>query len=145
MKNETIDYSKLSNVERMQRADDSWNNQDWDTFSLLHDEDCVVYWPGREADPTRGVHDHRLEAERFAVAFPDNQVHNRPYHMVFGEGDFSCFVTKFTGTFTGPFEQADGNIVQPTGESFEITFSTAARWRDGKIVEEYSSGTTPPS
>ncbi len=31
----------------------------------------------------------------------------------------------------------DGTVIQPTGKSFDVVFSTAARWRDGKIVEEY--------
>ena len=43
----------------------------------------------------------------------------------------------FTGTFTGPLELPDGTVIEPTGKSFEVDFSTIARWRDGKIVEEY--------
>ncbi len=43
----------------------------------------------------------------------------------------------FTGTFTGPLELPDGTVIEPTGKSFEIVFSTIARWRDGRIVEEY--------
>jgi Na+/H+ antiporter NhaA len=46
-------------------------------------------------------------------------------------------VTSFTGTFTGPLELPDGTAIELTGESFDVMFSTIARWRDGKIVEEY--------
>ena len=28
-------------------------------------------------------------------------------------------------------------MIQPTGKSFDVLYSTAARWKDGKIVEEY--------
>ncbi len=28
-------------------------------------------------------------------------------------------------------------VIQPTGKLFDVLYSTAARWRDGKIVEEY--------
>jgi hypothetical protein len=28
-------------------------------------------------------------------------------------------------------------VIEPTGKSFEVVFSTVARWRDGKIVQEY--------
>jgi hypothetical protein len=28
-------------------------------------------------------------------------------------------------------------VIEPTGKAFEVVFSTIARWRDGKIVEEY--------
>jgi SnoaL-like polyketide cyclase len=44
---------------------------------------------------------------------------------------------QFTGTFTGPLELPDGTVIQPTGKSFDVFFSTTARWRNGKIVEEY--------
>ena len=96
------------NTERMQQTDDAWNGRDWDAFDMLHDPECVVYWPGREADPTRGGQDHRAEAIAFCDAFPDNKVKNRPYDVLFGEGDFTCFVTRFTGTFTAPMKQPGG-------------------------------------
>jgi ketosteroid isomerase-like protein len=28
-------------------------------------------------------------------------------------------------------------VIQPTGKPFDVFFSTTARWRNGKIVEEY--------
>jgi ketosteroid isomerase-like protein len=40
---------------------------------------------------------------------------------------------------------ADGMLVEATGESFEVVFSTVARWRDGRIVEEYLAYDTPAS
>ncbi|MCU1489190.1 MAG: hypothetical protein JWM85_595 [Acidimicrobiaceae bacterium] len=125
------------NAQRMQRVDDSWNARDWDTFDGLHDADCTVYWPGREADPTRGGPAHRAESVAFCEAFPDNQVHNRPYDMLLGEGDFTSFVTRFTGTFTEPLKQPDGTVIAPTGKAFDLLFSTSAKWRDGRIIEEY--------
>ena len=125
------------NTERMQQTDDAWNGRDWDAFDMLHDPECVVYWPGREADPTRGGQDHRAEAIAFCDAFPDNKVKNRPYDVLFGEGDFTCFVTRFTGTFTAPMKQPDGSVIEPTGKSFDVLYSTAAKWRDGRIIEEY--------
>ena len=57
--------------------------------------------------------------------------------MLFGDGDYTCFVTRFTGTFTAPLELPDGNIIEPTGKAFDVLYSTTARWKDGKIVEEY--------
>jgi ketosteroid isomerase-like protein len=70
------------------------------------------------------------------VAFPDNQV-KHPYDLLFGDGDVTGFVTQMTGTFTGRLELPDGTVIEPTGKSFDLSFSTLARWRDGKIVEEY--------
>jgi predicted ester cyclase len=125
-----------SNFERMYALDEAWNAQDWETFDAYHDQEVVVYWPGREQTPTLGLLDHRAESERFCVAFPDNKV-KHPYGMLFGDGDFTAFVTQMTGTFTGPLELPDGTRIEPTGKSFDLSFSTIARWRNGKIVEEY--------
>src|SRR5437660_2720571 len=92
----------LTNVERMYALDEAWNARDWDTFDAYHDQsDVVVYWPERRATPTMGGRNHRAEAERFCRAFPDNKVHH-PYQVLFGDADFTSFVTRFTGSFTGP-------------------------------------------
>ena len=127
----------VTNLERMYALDEAWNARDWDTFDAYHDQsEVLVYWPGSEGDPTRGGPDHRTESERFCAAFPDNKV-KHPYDILFGDGEYTAFVTRFTGTFTGPLELPDGTVIQPTGKSFEVMFSTIARWRDGRIVEEY--------
>jgi hypothetical protein len=133
----TVTTTQATNAERMQKLDDAWNARDWDTFDAYHDSNAVVvYWPGQD-DPTRGGHDHGAEAIRFCSAFPDNRVHNQPYDILFGDGDFTCFVTRFTGTFTAPLELPDGTTIQPTGKSFDVLYSTTAKWNNGKIVEEY--------
>jgi hypothetical protein len=87
--------------------------------------------------PTYGGHDHRAEAQRFCAAFPDNRVHNQPYAILLAERDYTCFVTRFTGTFTSPLELPDANSIQPTGKAFDVLYSTTARWKDGRIIEEY--------
>jgi hypothetical protein len=116
--------------------DEAWNARDWSTFDAYHDhDDVVVYWPGRSM-PSFGGPDHRAESERFWRAFPDNKV-KHPYDILFGEGGYTCFVTRFTGTFSGPLELPDGTVVQPTGKSFDVLYSTTAHWLNGKIVEEY--------
>ena len=125
-----------TNYERMYALDEAWNTQDWETFDAYHDQDVVVYWPGREQTPTLGLPDHRAESQRFCVAFPDNKV-KHPYDMLFGDGDFTAFVTQMTGAFTGPLELPDGTRIEPTSKSFDVSFATIARWRNGKIVEEY--------
>ena len=127
----------VSNSERTYALDEAWNARDWDTFDAYHDQsDVVVYWPGRESTPTLGGPDHRAESERFCAAFPDNKV-KHPYDILFGEGEYTAFLAPFTGTFTERLELPDGTVIEPTGKSFEVMFSTIAHWRDGLIVEEY--------
>jgi hypothetical protein len=36
-----------------------------------------------------------------------------------------------------PPKQPDRTTIQPTGKPFDVLYSTAARRKDGKIVEEY--------
>ena len=123
------------NLQLMQTLDDSWNNQDWDTFSKRHAENTVVYWPG-QPEPTRGLHDHKAEAIAFFKTFPDNHIENRPYKVLIGQGDWTCSIARFTGTMKGPMTGSDGKQIAPTNKSFEVDFCTVAHWQNGEIVEE---------
>ena len=123
------------NMELMQTLDDSWNNQDWDTFDKRHTHEVVVRWPAQPA--TLGVKDHRAEGIQMFKTFPDNHVGNRPYKTLFASGDWTCSIARFTGTMKGSMMGPDGKEIPPTGKSFEVDFCTVARWdSDGQIVEE---------
>ena len=126
----------MEDTERMQQTDDAWNSGTGkrSTGSTIPTARCT----GRAGKgPDARWPDHRAEAIVFCDAFPDNKVKNRPYDVLFGEGDFTCFVTRFTGTFTAPLKQPDGSVIEPTGKSFDVLYSTAAKWHDGRIIEEY--------
>jgi len=125
--------SEKTNMELMQTLDDSWNNQDWDTFEKRHKTDTVVRWPAQP--PTHGVHNHRAESEQMFKTFPDNRVENRPYKVFFANGDWTCSIARFHGTMKGPMVMGDKTI-PPNGKRFEVDFCTVARWREGQIVEE---------
>jgi len=123
------------NKDLMKTLDDAWNSQDWDTFEERHAENVAVFWPG-QPNPTRGVRNHRAESIEFFKAFPDNHIVNNPYKILFVNGDYTCSVADFTGTFKGPMKGLDGQIIQPTNRKFQIEFCTVAKWKDGKITEE---------
>jgi predicted ester cyclase len=124
------------NKQLMITLDDSWNSQDWDTFNKRHYEEVAVYWPG-QPEPTRGLEAHQAEAEQFFKTFPDNRVGNHPYQVLFGEGDWTCSISIFTGTMTGPMPGPDGNDIQPTNKKFKVEFCTVAHWNEkGEITEE---------
>ena len=129
------DTNGLSNLELMRTLDDSWNAQDWDTFEKRHAKDTVVDWPG-QADPTRGVKNHRAESVEFFKTFPDNHLINHPYKVEIAQGEWTCTVADFYGTMTGPMKEPDGKIIAPTGKKFHVEFCTVAHWKDGQIVEE---------
>jgi ketosteroid isomerase-like protein len=123
------------NKDLMKTLDDAWNSQDWDTFEERHAENVAVFWPG-QPNPTRGVRNHQAESIEFFKAFPDNHIVNNPYKILFVNGDYTCSVADFTGTFKGPMKGLDGQIIQPTNRKFQIEFCTVAKWKDGKITEE---------
>ena len=124
------------NLQLMQTLDDAWNKQDWDTFSKRHAQDTVVYWPGKP-EPTRGVQDHKAESSAFFQTFPDNHIENRPYKVLFGQGEWTCSIARFTGTMKGPMTGPDGKQHPPTNKSFAVDFCTVARWQNGQIAEEH--------
>jgi predicted ester cyclase len=123
------------NKELMITLDDAWNEQDWDVFNDRHANNVAVYWPG-QPHPTRGVHNHRQEAIEFFKIFPDNHLTNNPYKTLIAEGDYTCSVADFTGTFKGPMKGPDGKMIQPTNKKFQLEFCTVAYWKGMAIVEE---------
>jgi ketosteroid isomerase-like protein len=127
--------SAEENMRLMKTLDDAWNAQDWDTFDSRHAENVVVYWPG-QPEPTRGGPAHRTESIEFFKTFPDNHVGNDPYKVLFGQGEWTCSVARFTGTMKGPMKRPDGTTIPPTNKSFEVEFCTVAHWQNGRIVEE---------
>jgi hypothetical protein len=71
--------------------------------------------------------------------FPDVHVHNDPYPIQFGGGDWTTVITRATGTFTGDMALPDDKVIAPTGKAFDVTFATTAK-RDGDLLlEEFVS------
>src|SRR5213083_1394763 len=107
-------------LELMQTLDDAWNKQDWQVFRQRHAADTAVYWPG-QPEPTRGRPNHESEAKEFFKTFPDNHLINRPYKILFADGNHTCSVADFYGTM----------------KSFHVEFCAAATWNEkGEITEE---------
>jgi ketosteroid isomerase-like protein len=123
------------NMRLMKTLDDAWNAQDWDTFDSRHAKNVAVYWPG-QPEPTRGGPAHRAESIEFFKTYPDNHIDNDPYKVLFGQGEWTCSVARFTGTMKGPMKGPDGTMIAPTNKKFEVEFCTVAHWQNGKIVEE---------
>jgi hypothetical protein len=126
-------------AELMQTLDDAWNagpnSKLWETFRKRHTEDVAVYWPG-QPEPTRGRHNHDLEAVEFFKTFPDNHLINRPYKIFFAAGNHTCSVADFTGTMKGPMKMG-AKTIPATNRSFKVEFCTLATWNDrGEIIEE---------
>jgi SnoaL-like polyketide cyclase len=130
-----VEVSAEENMQLMKALDDAWNSRDWETFKKRHAENVTVYWPA-QAEPTRGREPHHLESVEFCTTFPDNRVKNDPYDIIFGQDDWTCMVTRFSGTMTGPMKRPDGETIPPTNKGFDVEFCTVAHWQNGEIVVE---------
>ena len=89
------------------------------------------------AEPIRGREAHAAAMDAMVRAFPDVHVYNDPYPLQFGQDDWMTVVTRATGTFSGEMQTPDGKVIPSTGKSFDLTFSTTARWEGDQLVEEY--------
>jgi hypothetical protein len=120
----------------MKQGDDAFNRGDFEAMSAVHDENIVCHMMGN-ASPLKGDNTHRQAMQGMMRAFPDVHVHNDPYPIQFGQGDWTTVVTRTTGTFTGEMTGPDGKRVPPTGKGFDLLFTTIAKWNGDKLAEEW--------
>jgi hypothetical protein len=88
-------------------------------------------------EPIRGEPAHAAAMNEMIRIFPDVHVHSDPYPIQFGSGDWITVVTRTTGTFKGEMKLPDGKVIAPTGKSFNLSFTTTARWDGDVLIEEY--------
>jgi len=128
--------SVAHNLRLMKRGDDGYNARDWDvTLNQLQHPDVVVHQIGTPV--TRGLAAHLADMNRWISSYPDMRVHNNPYDIQFGQGEWTVAIGKLSGTFTEPLNLPDGTVVPPTGKAFTTFFTTIARWQDDQTVEQY--------
>lgn len=63
-------------------------------------------------------------------------IDNGPYPLVFGQGDWTCAVSRLTGTTNYLMKGLDGNMLQPTNQNFEIEVCIVTCSKNGEIVEQ---------
>ena len=124
------------NLALMKRGDDAFNSRDVAAMNAIHHPDMIAHVTG-SAEPILGREAHAEMIQQMLGIFPDVHVYNDPYPLQFGSGDWITVVTRSTGTFTGEMVLPDGNVIAPTGNAFDLTFSTTARWEGDRLIEEY--------
>ncbi len=120
----------------MKKGDDAFNRQDIAAMNAAHHPDMIAHVTGNEK-PINGRDAHAAAMAGMFRAFPDVHIHNDPYPVQFGDGDWMTVVTRATGTFSGEMVLPDGKVIPGTGKSFDLTFSTTARWEGELLVEEW--------
>ncbi len=120
----------------MKQGDDAFNRQDIAAMDAAHHPDMIAYVTGSDK-PLQGREEHAAAMQRMFRAFPDVHVHNDPYPIQFGDGDWMTVVCKVTGTFSGEMVLPDGTTLPGTGKSFALDFSTTAKWAGDLLLEEH--------
>lgn len=63
-------------------------------------------------------------------------IDNGPYPAVFGQGDWTCAVSRLTVMTNDSMKSLDGNGIQPTNQKFEIEVCIVTCSKNGEIVEQ---------
>jgi hypothetical protein len=121
----------------MKKGDDAFNARDAAGMDAVHDPNMIAFVTGN-AEPIYGRAAHAAAMKQFVRSFPDVHVHNDPYPIQFGGGDWITVVTRVTGTFTGEMKLPNGTVVPPTGKAFDVEFAQTVKW-DGDLLIEISA------
>jgi hypothetical protein len=121
----------------MKRGDDAFNARDFEGMKAVHHPKMVAHVPGNP-EPVRGQAAHAAMIKEMFRMFPDVHVHNDPYPIQFGSGDWTTVITRTTGTFAGEMILLGGRIIPPTGKKFDLDFVTTAKWDGDILIEEFA-------
>jgi hypothetical protein len=123
--------------ERLRRFDSLdfqfYSYQKWDSFAISHDANIKVFYP--DGTTTTGLPTHVDQLTPLLAFAPDTKVTKHP--VAFGSGEWTAVIGEMEGTFTKPMNIGNGKTIPPTGKKFKLSSSTIARWKDGKMIEEY--------
>ena len=130
----TTDSSRTARLlALMKKGDDAFNARDFAAVDEVHHPDMVAYITGL-AEPVYGKQAHGAAMRQMLRMFPDMHVHNDPYPVQFGSGDWITVVTNVTGTFTGEMPLSDGPVIPPTGKSFDVEFAQTVKFKGDQLI-----------
>jgi hypothetical protein len=121
----------------MKKGDDVFNARDFEGMKAVHHPQMLAHVTGK-AEPIKGQPAHAAMIKEMFRIFPDVHVHNDPYPIQFGSGDWITVITRTTGTFTGEMILPDGKVIAPTGKAFDLDFATTAKWDGDLLIEEFA-------
>ena len=116
----------------MKRGDDAFNTRDFAAINAIHHPDMIAHITGN-AQPIYGRTAHTAAIQEMLRMFPDVHVHNNPYSIQFGSGNWITVISRATGTFRGEMVLPDGKVIAPTGKAFDVEFGQTVKW-DGDLL-----------
>lgn len=105
--------------------DDPGDVPEEDTFNHLQAKNTLEYWLGQ-----RFPAECRLDQRAEAVSDNDG------YKVTFGQGDWTCTVSRLTGMTNLSMKAMDGNVVEPPSNKFDIEVCTVTQRKNGEIIEQ---------
>ena len=112
-------------LELLITLDDPGDGSEEDTFNHLQAEKTLEYWLGQRFPAWR-----RLDQRPEAVS------NNDAYKVTFGQGDWTCTLSRLTVTTNDSMKSLNGNVIEPLNKIFDIEVCTVTRWKNGEIVEQ---------
>jgi len=111
---------------------EAFNNRDMKRIGEIHAENVVVHNP--DGTKTAPFPPHEKELQFLFDTF-DFKVAE---HIVgFGHGEWTAGISISKGKWVKPITLKDGTVLQPTGNPVSLKIATIARWKNGRIAEEY--------
>jgi ketosteroid isomerase-like protein len=129
----TQDSVVKANLKLFDKLDFEAYNKDAALLDALHTPDTHVIWA--DGTESRGMDQHNKDMNYMLSFLPDSRITSHP--LQFGSGDWTAGLAIGEGTFSRPMVLANGKVIQPTGKSYKSYAITLARWKNGKIAEEY--------
>lgn len=109
-------------LELLVTMDDPGEEQLADNFNHPQAEDTLRYWLGQTFSASCRL---------------DQRVGDRnPCTVAFGQGDWTCTVSRLTGTTNDGVKGLDANITEPPLKQFDIEVCTVTRREHGAIMEQ---------
>ncbi len=105
--------------------DDPGGEPEEDIFNHLQTKNTLEYWLGQRFPAGCRV-DQGVEA------VGDNDADK----VTFGEGDWTCTISRLTGKSNVSMKDMSGNAIDPPTEKFDIEICTVTQRKNGEIVEQ---------
>jgi steroid delta-isomerase-like uncharacterized protein len=121
---------QAENLDLLRRAMRASTKGDERSFAETHTDDVAVYANGLIAG--RGLDALMAYWKRWFGPFPDLKL--TPSDMMVDD-DRIFFDATMSGTHTGPWTLANGEVLPPTGHKFEVAVVVHFRLREGKLAE----------
>lgn len=110
----------------------AFNNRDMQRIGEIHADNVIVHNPdGTQTTP------FPPHAEELSFLFDTFEFVVTDHIVGFGHGEWTAGISISEGKWVKPLTLPDGTVKQPTGKKVRLKIATIARWKNGRIAEEY--------